>query len=278
VADKKISELPPVETVAATDVLALAQPGTTRKATLEQLGIAPGGTAAQVLAKASGADYDTAWSDPPPGAQGPPGPAGPAGADSTMPGPPGAQGNPGAQGPAGATGAQGIPGTTGATGAQGPKGDTGTTGSQGPKGDPGIQGPAGATGAPGAQGQKGDTGAQGTQGPAGATGSTGPPGPGVPVGGTADQLPVKNSTTNYDVRWSTATVTSSGDLTARTVAVAGLTGATTASRYAGCTASGAPVSGTFAAGDWIIDRTGDHWVCTTAGTPGTWTRPKARWG
>jgi hypothetical protein len=52
----------------------------------------------------------------------------------------------------------------------------------------------------------------------------------------------------------------------------GLTGATAVTRYVGGTASGAPVSGTFAVGDFIIDQSGAVWVCTTAGTPGTWTR------
>ncbi len=52
----------------------------------------------------------------------------------------------------------------------------------------------------------------------------------------------------------------------------GLTGATQATRYAGATTSGAPVSGTFAVGDFVIDRTGSAWVCTAAGTPGTWTQ------
>ena len=52
----------------------------------------------------------------------------------------------------------------------------------------------------------------------------------------------------------------------------GLTGATAASRYVGATASGAPVSGTFAVGDHAIDQTGKVWVCTVAGTPGTWTQ------
>jgi hypothetical protein len=55
------------------------------------------------------------------------------------------------------------------------------------------------------------------------------------------------------------------------VAPAGLAGATAASRYAGATASGAPASGTFAVGDFVLDQTGTIWVCTTAGTPGTWT-------
>jgi hypothetical protein len=50
----------------------------------------------------------------------------------------------------------------------------------------------------------------------------------------------------------------------------GLTGATALSRYVGATASGAPGSGTFAVGDFVVDRTGTIWVCVTAGSPGTW--------
>ena len=54
------------------------------------------------------------------------------------------------------------------------------------------------------------------------------------------------------------------------VSTGGLTGATAASRYAGATTSGAPASGTFITGDWVIDQTGKIWICTTGGTPGTW--------
>lgn len=50
----------------------------------------------------------------------------------------------------------------------------------------------------------------------------------------------------------------------------GLTGATSASRYVGATASGAPASGTFSTGDHIVDQSGTVWVCTTGGTSGTW--------
>jgi hypothetical protein len=49
-----------------------------------------------------------------------------------------------------------------------------------------------------------------------------------------------------------------------------LTGATGASRYVGATASGAPGSGTFALGDFVVAQNGHVWVCTVAGTPGTW--------
>jgi hypothetical protein len=54
------------------------------------------------------------------------------------------------------------------------------------------------------------------------------------------------------------------------VAPTGLTGATGASRYAGATASGAPTTGTFALGDYVLDQSGELWICTVAGSPGTW--------
>lgn len=50
----------------------------------------------------------------------------------------------------------------------------------------------------------------------------------------------------------------------------GLTGATAATRYVGATASGAPASGTFAVGDFVIDQSGKVYVCSVAGTSGTW--------
>lgn len=58
---------------------------------------------------------------------------------------------------------------------------------------------------------------------------------------------------------------------ATTFTPTGLTGATAATRYVGGTTSGAPVTGTFAVGDFIIDETGVLWICTAAGSPGTWT-------
>jgi hypothetical protein len=66
--------------------------------------------------------------------------------------------------------------------------------------------------------------------------------------------------------------TVSGEITASDFKPSGRTGATAASRYVGATASGAPASGTFAVGDFVIDQTGKAWVCTVAGTPGTWTQ------
>ena len=55
----------------------------------------------------------------------------------------------------------------------------------------------------------------------------------------------------------------------------GLTGATAATRYVGATSSGAPVSGTFAVGDYIVTSNGHVWICVTAGSPGTWVDPVA---
>lgn len=66
--------------------------------------------------------------------------------------------------------------------------------------------------------------------------------------------------------------TLTGELVAPDVNIAGLTGATADSRYVGATTSGAPASGTFLKGDFVIDQTAKVWVCTTAGSPGTWTQ------
>jgi len=54
------------------------------------------------------------------------------------------------------------------------------------------------------------------------------------------------------------------------IGATGLPGATAASRHAGATVSGAPTTGTFAVGDFIVDQSGAMYVCTVAGTPGTW--------
>lgn len=54
-----------------------------------------------------------------------------------------------------------------------------------------------------------------------------------------------------------------------------LSGASAPTRYVGGTSSGAPVTGTFAQGDWLIDQTGRIWVCTISGSPGTWVDPTA---
>ena len=50
----------------------------------------------------------------------------------------------------------------------------------------------------------------------------------------------------------------------------GLSGATATTRFVGATSAGAPTSGTFAVGDFVIDQTAMLWICITAGSPGTW--------
>lgn len=59
-------------------------------------------------------------------------------------------------------------------------------------------------------------------------------------------------------------------LTTQATATTGLPGATVATRYAGGTTGGAPASGTFAAGDLVIDTAGAAWLCASGGSPGTW--------
>lgn len=52
----------------------------------------------------------------------------------------------------------------------------------------------------------------------------------------------------------------------------GLTGATAPTSYAGGTVSGHPLSGTWTAGQWVVDQAGHIYACVAAGTPGTWRR------
>lgn len=59
--------------------------------------------------------------------------------------------------------------------------------------------------------------------------------------------------------------------TVQQLKASGLPGATSGARFVGGTVSGAPVSGTFAVRD-IVVAAGAVWVCTVAGSPGTWVR------
>lgn len=44
----------------------------------------------------------------------------------------------------------------------------------------------------------------------------------------------------------------------------------TPTRYVGGTTAGAPTSGTYVAGDFVVSHDGHIYVCTATGTPGTW--------
>jgi hypothetical protein len=58
----------------------------------------------------------------------------------------------------------------------------------------------------------------------------------------------------------------------------GNTGATQQTRYMGATTSGAPGSGAYQVGDFVIDQTGNIYICRIAGSPGTWKSPYPAWG
>jgi hypothetical protein len=89
------------------------------------------------------------------------------------------------------------------------------------------------------------------------------------ITGTANEITASASTGAVTLSTPQAIATTSS-VTFKSAAMGGLTGATAASRFAGGTSSGAPASGTFAVGDFIIDQTGKVFICTIAGTPGTW--------
>lgn len=101
------------------------------------------------------------------------------------------------------------------------------------------------------------------------------------VGGTVAGPPTSGTFTKGDfvvgqdgAVWVCTTGGSPGTWTASYTAALGkpaaLLGAAAATRYAGGTASGAPTTGQFAKGDFVIAEDGNVWICTTAGTPGTW--------
>lgn len=122
----------------------------------------------------------------------------------------------GDQGPAGADGAPGQDGAPGADGKDGKDGAPGKDGKDGADGAPGQDGAPGADGySPTASVSKsgstatititdknGTTTAQISDGQNGQDGQQGPAGPGLPSGGTQGQIPVKASSSNYDVAWS----------------------------------------------------------------------------
>lgn len=58
--------------------------------------------------------------------------------------------------------------------------------------------------------------------------------------------------------------------------VSGATGLQTqgqAGRFAGVTAGGPPTVGTYLTADWVVDQSGQQWICLGGGTPGTWICP-----
>ncbi|GLP64305.1 hypothetical protein TUSST3_09250 [Streptomyces sp. TUS-ST3] len=266
----------------------------------------PGLSAYQVAVQEGFTGTVTQWLASLIGPAGPTGPPGPAGAT----GPAGPKGDTGPAGPTGPAGADGATGPQGDPGGQGP---TGATGPQGPKGDQGDQGPAGTDGAPGTPGDdglsayeiavadgftgteaewlasligpKGDQGDPGATGPAGPQGEQGPTGPQGPKGDpgdpadTADKVtgpasatnnavPVFDGTTGKLVKVSTASVATDGTF------IAGGKNSLSALRITGAKGTaGSPTTGSWVAGDIVLDSAGAWWLCTASGTPGTWVAP-----
>ena len=73
--------------------------------------------------------------------------------------------------------------------------------------------------------------------------------------------------------WSGYTVigpTFAAEVSATDFKATGMAGATAGMRVVGATTTGAPVSGTFSVDDMITTKDGNIWICTTAGSPGTW--------
>jgi hypothetical protein len=70
----------------------------------------------------------------------------------------------------------------------------------------------------------------------------------------------------------TGAFSSNNAISGLTISSSGVSPATAASRYVGATTSGSPGTGTFSLGDFVVDQTGAFWICTIAGSPGTWLR------
>jgi hypothetical protein len=81
----------------------------------------------------------------------------------------------------------------------------------------------------------------------------------------------QSGTGSYRVPAAQTTIISGSSNTAPVFASSGLgVGSNAASRYVGATVGGHPVTGTYITGDWVVDHTGNMWVCTAGGTPGSW--------
>jgi hypothetical protein len=77
---------------------------------------------------------------------------------------------------------------------------------------------------------------------------------------------------SYPPGGTVGSVDTSGILTVNATKELGLTGATAASRYVGAVTSSnaGPTTGAFLVGDFVVNQAGSIYVCTVAGSPGTW--------
>lgn len=87
----------------------------------------------------------------------------------------------------------------------------------------------------------------------------------------ADKFELKNAAGEVQFTIdSEGNVVAQGTASASALSPSGLSGSGAAARLVGGTASGAPTTGTFEIGDVSVDQSGNLYVCTAAGTPGTW--------
>jgi hypothetical protein len=84
-------------------------------------------------------------------------------------------------------------------------------------------------------------------------------------------LTVAGAFTGQSTGTFTGALSSSAEVSGLDLKTTGLTGATNGGRFVGYTDYGPPRSGTFSKNDWVhSNASGSTFVCTTAGTPGTW--------
>lgn len=92
------------------------------------------------------------------------------------------------------------------------------------------------------------------------------------LGGTAASPTTPNAVKLTGPQTVAGVKTFSSEPIAPSYQATGVTGTTTG-RLVGTTTLGAPTSGTFTVGDFVLDGAGSAYVCTVAGTPGTWISP-----
>lgn len=95
---------------------------------------------------------------------------------------------------------------------------------------------------------------------------------GLPVTGVTANAPLTSTggTTPVIALPPNGVITQTVPITGTALSASGLTGATAGGRFVGGTTNGAPVSGTYLKGDFVVDQTGSFWINTVAGSPGTW--------
>lgn len=92
-----------------------------------------------------------------------------------------------------------------------------------------------------------------------------------PGGGVALPVSIANGGTGQTTAAAAlAALISNQQVSAFRFQATGQTGAAASVHYAGATAGGPPQSGSWTTGDVVPDTTGNLWVCTAGGTPGTW--------